>query len=100
MADQLARMDSEYLCSGHEPACSISVGATKKEVWDWMKRNHKKHWESITELRGAQGLILGPSARRKKDLLKLNRDQLRRIVGLYTGHLSPKRTPFQTGIHL
>jgi hypothetical protein len=28
----------------------------------------------------------GPSARRTRDLLKLNRDQLRWIVGLYTGH--------------
>jgi hypothetical protein len=30
---------------------------------------------------------LGSSARRTKDLLKLNRDQLRWVVGLLTGHL-------------
>jgi hypothetical protein len=39
----------------------------------------------------------GSSARRTNDLLKLNRDQLRWVVGLLTGH-SPKRTPFQIGI--
>jgi hypothetical protein len=30
--------------------------------------------------------IVGPSAKRSKDLLKLNKDQLRWIVGLLTGH--------------
>jgi hypothetical protein len=43
-------------------------------------------WESVTGLTQAKGLILGPSARRTKDLLKLNRDQLRWVVGLLTGH--------------
>jgi hypothetical protein len=39
-----------------------------------------------------------PSARRMKDLVKFNIDQLRWVVGLFTGHLSPKRTPFQSRI--
>jgi hypothetical protein len=42
-----------------------------------MNRNHGRHWESVTGLRQAKGLILGLSARRMKNLLKLNRDQLR-----------------------
>jgi hypothetical protein len=37
----------------------------------------------------AKGLILGPSARRTKDLAKLNRDQSRWVVGLFTGHFHP-----------
>jgi hypothetical protein len=39
-----------------------------------MNRYHKKHWEAIIGLKQANGIILGPSARRTKDLLKLNRD--------------------------
>jgi hypothetical protein len=54
-----------------------SIGVAKKAVRDWMKRNHKKHWESTTGLKQAKGLISGPSAKRTKDLLKLNRDQLK-----------------------
>jgi hypothetical protein len=73
-ADQLARTGSEHLFTGPEQACGISTGAARKEVRDWTNRNHKKHWESTTGLRQAKGLILGPSARRTKDLLKLNRD--------------------------
>jgi hypothetical protein len=95
-ADQLARMASEHTFVGPEPACEISIGVAKKAVRDWMNRNHKKkHLESITGLRYVKVLILGPSARRTKDLLKLNRDQLRWVVGLFTGHC---QTPFQTEI--
>jgi hypothetical protein len=42
--------------------------------------------ESIIGVKQAKELIPGPSAKRTRDLLKLNRDQLRWIVGLYTGH--------------
>jgi hypothetical protein len=69
-----------------EPACGISIGVVKKAVRDWTNRNHKKHWESTTGLKQAKGLILGPSARRTKDLVKLNRNQLRWVVVLFTGH--------------
>jgi hypothetical protein len=51
-----------------------------------------------TGLRHANGLLLGPYARKTKNLLKLNRDQVRWVVGLFTGHLSPKRTPLHTGV--
>jgi hypothetical protein len=34
--------------TGPEPACGIAIGVAKKAVRDWMKRNHKKHWESTT----------------------------------------------------
>jgi hypothetical protein len=78
MADQL-------VSTGPETACGISVAVAKKVVRDWMKRNHKKHWEFTTGLKQAKGLTPGLSARRTKDLLKLNRDQLRWVVGLFTG---------------
>jgi hypothetical protein len=43
------------------------------------------YWEAIIGLKQAKGFIPGPSARKTKDLLKLNRDQLRWVVGLFTG---------------
>jgi hypothetical protein len=89
MADQLARTGSEHPFIGPEPACGISIGVAKKVVGDWMNRYHKKHWESVTALRQAKELTLEPSARRTKDLLKLNRDQLRL---LFTGYCHLKDT--------
>jgi hypothetical protein len=75
MADQLARTGSEHPFTGPEPACGISVGVAKKAVRGWMNRNHKTYWESITGLKQAKGQISGPSARRMKVVLKLNRNQ-------------------------
>jgi hypothetical protein len=43
-------------------------------------------------------LIQGPSARRTKDLLRLNRDQLRWVVGLLTGHCHLKGHLFKLGL--
>jgi hypothetical protein len=81
MADQLAKTGSEHPFIGPEPACGISVGVAKKAVRYWINRNHKEYWEPSTGLRGAKGLIQGPSAKRTKDLLKLNKDQLKLAVG-------------------
>jgi hypothetical protein len=93
MADQLAKTGSEHPFIGPEPACSISVGVAKKAVRDWINRNHKEHWKSTI------GEILqGPSARRTKDLLKLNRDQLRWVVGLLTRHCHLKGHLIKLGL--
>jgi hypothetical protein len=97
-ADQLARTRSEHPFTGPEPACGISIGVARKAVRDWMKGNHKKHWESTTGLKQANGLMSGPSARRTKDLLQLNRDQLRWMVGLLTGHCHLKGHLFKMGL--
>jgi ribonuclease HI len=43
-ADQLlvARTGSEHPFTGPEPACSISIGAAKKAVSNWLNRKHTK----------------------------------------------------------
>jgi hypothetical protein len=85
-AYHLARMGTEHSFTGPEQDCGISIGVAKKVVRDWMNRYHKKHWESTTGLRQAKGLIPGSSARRTKHLFKSNRDQLRWVAGIFTGH--------------
>jgi hypothetical protein len=83
---------------GPEPACGISVGVAKKAVRDWTSRKHKEYWESLTGLRQEKGLIQRPSARRTKGLLRLNRDQLRWVVGVLTGHCHLKGHIFKLGL--
>jgi hypothetical protein len=51
-----------------------------------------------SRLKQAKGLILGPSARKTKGLLKLNRDQLKWVVGLLTGHCHLKGHLFKSGL--
>jgi hypothetical protein len=75
-ADQLAKIGAEYPFIGPEPACGISIGFAKKAIRDWTMVNHKKYWRSLTGLKQAKRSIQGPSAKRTKELLKLNRNQL------------------------
>jgi hypothetical protein len=97
-ADLLARTGSEHPLTGPEPASDISIGVAKRAAKDWTNRNHNKQWESTTGLKQAKGLISGHSARRTKDLLKLNRDQLRWMVGLFVGHCHLKEHFFKLGL--
>jgi hypothetical protein len=53
---------------------------------------------TIIGLKQAKELIPGPSAKRTRDLLTLNRDRLRWIVGLYTGHCHLKGHLFKMGL--
>jgi hypothetical protein len=71
--DYLAKTGSEHTFTGPEPARGISFGVAKRAVRDWMNKNHIKQWESLSGLKQAKELIVGPSAKRSKDLFKLNR---------------------------
>jgi hypothetical protein len=71
----------------------------------WNLRSEKNLALELTDratlhcwLKQAKGLISGPSAKRTKDLLKLNRDQLRWVVGLFTGHYHLKGHLFKLGL--
>jgi hypothetical protein len=46
----------------------------------------------------SEGLILGSSAGRTKDVLKFNTDKLRWVVGLFTGHCHRKGHIFRLGL--
>jgi hypothetical protein len=81
-ADLLARTGFEHPFTGPEPARGISIGVPKRAVRDWTNKNHKKQLESTTGLKQAKGIYIRALCRRTKDLLKLNRDQLRWVVGL------------------
>jgi hypothetical protein len=85
---------SEHPFTGPEPSSGISILVAKKMVRDWTNRNHIKQ---TIGLKQAKGFTSGPSARRSKDLLKLNTDQLRWIVGLFTRHYHLKGLLFKLG---
>jgi hypothetical protein len=44
--DQLAKIGSEQLFIGPEPACAISMGVAINAIRDWMTMSHKKYWKS------------------------------------------------------
>ncbi|PNF24898.1 hypothetical protein B7P43_G10162 [Cryptotermes secundus] len=77
---------------------TVYVRVARQAIRDWTNMKHKKYWGSLTGLRQAKGLIRGPSIKRAKELLKLNRNQLRWVVGLLTGHCHLKGHLFKLGL--
>jgi hypothetical protein len=90
-------MGSDHPFTEPEPACGISIGVAKKAIGDWKSKKHQEYWESLTGLRQAKGLIQGPFTKKTKDPLRLNRDQLRWVVGLLTRHCHLKGHLFKLG---
>jgi hypothetical protein len=91
-------MGSDCPLIGPELACGISAGIAKKAVMDWTNRGHQKYWESLIGLNQAKGFLQGPTVVRTKELLKLNRNQLRWVIGLITGHCHLKGHLFKMGL--
>jgi hypothetical protein len=71
MAHGLGKQGFEHPFIGPEQCCSISMLVAKKSARDWKVQIPQE--------------ILGPSANKARELLKLNRHQLRWVVGLLTG---------------
>jgi hypothetical protein len=87
MADELAKSEPEA-------ACGISAGIVKKVVRDRTNWGHKIYCESLTNLKGAKVFVQGSSVTRTKELIKVNRMQLRRV----TGHCRLKGYYFKMGL--
>jgi hypothetical protein len=89
---------AEHQFIGPEPACGISIGVARKAIRDWTIADYKKYWRSLTGLKQAKRFIQGPSAKRTKELFKLNRNQLRWVLGLLTGHCHLNGHLFKLGL--
>jgi hypothetical protein len=81
----------------HRDHCDVRVFCCHR-LCSYVRALRNTYWESTTGLREAKGLIQGSSARRTKDLLKLNRDKLRWVVGLFSGYCHLKGHLFKLGL--
>jgi hypothetical protein len=88
------------------PRAGLGAVQQGKTSYPWWELNHgrpvRRHTDraipALFGLKQAKGLISGPSAKRTMDLLELNRDQLRWVVGLLTGHCHLKGHLFKVGL--
>jgi len=47
MSNQLARYSSSHTLTETKPALGISEKVAWREIRDWSRRKHEKHWQSI-----------------------------------------------------
>jgi hypothetical protein len=98
IADQLARQGSSHPFIVPEPALGISANVARGVIRDWTSRKHEEHWQSIRGQKQAKGFLKKPSARKAGELLKLSRNQLRKMTELLTGHCPLKGHVFKLGL--
>jgi hypothetical protein len=76
----------------------MSVKVARGVIRYRMNRMHEKCWQSVCEPRQAKAFLKKPSAKKAEELLSLNRNQLRIMTGLLTGHCHLKGQIFQMGL--
>jgi len=96
--EQLATEGPSHPLIGAESALQISVKVARGVIRYQMNRKHEKCWQSIYEPRQAKAFPKKPSAKKAGELLSLNRNQLRIMTGLLTGHFHLKGQIFQMGL--
>ena len=65
--------------------------SVRTEVRLWANKEHRKLWQSTAGCRQAKMFLHGPDKQLSRFALRLNRKQLRILVGLLTGHMTLKR---------
>jgi hypothetical protein len=76
----------------------ISAKIAREVIRGWTNRKHTEYWQSIHGQRQARDFFKRPSARRAGELISLNRNQLRILTGLFTGHYHLKEHLFKLGL--
>lgn len=85
-ADELARMGSEQKFQGPEPAVGLPFSTIKQFLKEELIAKHLDYWRTLPGLRQAKEFIKKPDSRTTNELLKLTRNELRKVVGILTGH--------------
>lgn len=91
LADKLAKAGSSTLFCGPEPVLGISSKTFRTVIFDLLGEENHRRWRNSAGQRQAKELNRDRLELRHKELFKLNRNGLRRAIGLLTGHCTLKR---------
>ena len=97
-ADELARGASDTLFIGPEPSCGISYGHARTVIDKWVRNSTIAYWRNTPESRQCKKYITSPSKKLARDILSLNRKELRGVIGLLTGHCPLKKHLQRIGV--
>ncbi len=107
--ERLARLGSSALVSGPEPYLPIPQSLCLKAVNDWVKAEHAKRWLAYEGGVHTKHFLSKPLERWSRELRKMDRNRIRRVVGAITGHFGLNKhltrsiscgTDEETGLHV
>ena len=90
-ADILAKEGSAQHFIGPEPSMGLPMQVVHTALRNWSYREQLRLWQQKDGCRQAKALIRGPSPGLAPSLLKLDRQEVKLIVGLLTGHAPLRR---------
>jgi len=85
-SSSVSQASTSHPLIGPQPALGISAEVARVVIRGWTSRKHEEYWQSIQEQRQGNGFLKIPSAKRAGELLNLNRNQPRIMMGLLSGH--------------
>ncbi|XP_063542917.1 uncharacterized protein LOC134751438 [Cydia strobilella] len=85
-ADELARKGSETPAYGPEPIMPLPISYIHNQLEQHHRQLHNKYWNEMKTCRQTKEILPELNHKLTKILLKTPRSQLRKIVGLITGH--------------
>ena len=91
IADALAKRGASNIDEGLEPRTPISQCVLQNTIEEWRNLEHKKAWEARNDCRQTKLILPSPEHKWKKQVLNLERNQLRIITQLTTGHANLQR---------
>uniref|UniRef100_A0A8D8R8S3 RNase H type-1 domain-containing protein n=2 Tax=Cacopsylla melanoneura TaxID=428564 RepID=A0A8D8R8S3_9HEMI len=85
-ADLLAREAAEKSFIGPEPVLAVPKCLVRCSTREWVMNEANKIWRNSSGMRHSKLTLAGYSKKLTQESLSLNRDKLRLIVSLLTGH--------------
>ena len=85
-ADTLAKTGAYKICEITEPAVPISYRRCRLTVRNWMDEEHSRVWRQTNTCVHTKRIIRTTDKIPTKSLLRLNRNRLRQVLQVLTGH--------------
>ena len=85
IADSLAREGGQCVFYGPEPFCVVPKCYLKDRIRRWETKQKVVHWNNITGHKHSK-VFLKHSKKRTEEILLLNKQEIRHLTGLLTGH--------------
>lgn len=90
-ADYYAKLGTRETFCGPEPVLGLTKNLLKEAIKEWTRKSLEEYWETTPGCRQARLFLPSPGGNRWAYMSKMNRKELRLLVGVLTGHSSLNR---------
>ena len=86
IADRLAKLGAQLQTDGAEPRLAVSQCVIKEATEKWFKNQHEQSWQNRTDCRQTRLVLPTTGHRWEKCTKYLNRNEMRILTQVATGH--------------